>query len=519
MDYILKKANLSINKYKYELLANIGIGFAAFFLMISQNLVNNYDGMWWFSNYKAGSWERSIGRWVWPFLDKMRFGVVSIVLNSFLTFLLIGIANIMILNVLDIRKKQIRYAFMASFLMTPLVCDLLSYCYMSPTFGAAYLFSVIAAFVILNASSLITAIGSGAVFVVLTMGCYQAYIGVTCVVVLFGLMFMLLRQDAVRTITDRIIRFAGAFLVGGIAYKLLTSLMCILYDIRLDDYNGAADVSVFGIIRNFPRQLAEVNKDFMRFFLSDSIQKNYFGLKYANLAFLILAVLAFIAGIWQFRKRKKSDMVLYILAFAAIPTAANIAMIIAYDSHIILQMEAALILLPGLILCLYEKLFENRIWKKAYLIFLFLMIWINVCIVQNDQLAMREGLNASVTIGSNAAEKVIDSGYMEGKRKVAFVGRPSANRYFLKSSAWKKANGYAQVGEWWLTADCNRHSWQGIIKGYCGINFTFCSDKTYNKLLQKYAEELAAMPCYPEDGFMKVIHKTLVVKISNEYVP
>ena len=38
-------------------------------------LTNDLDGLWNQDDYLAGAWELSIGRWFWPFLDKMRFGI------------------------------------------------------------------------------------------------------------------------------------------------------------------------------------------------------------------------------------------------------------------------------------------------------------------------------------------------------------------------------------------------------------------------------------------------------------
>ncbi len=43
--------------------------------MIANGYTNSSDGLWKPSNFQAGNWELSIGRWAWLFLDKFREGI------------------------------------------------------------------------------------------------------------------------------------------------------------------------------------------------------------------------------------------------------------------------------------------------------------------------------------------------------------------------------------------------------------------------------------------------------------
>ena len=118
-------------------------GAAVYFTLLSQDLYNSFDGLWEFSNYQAGEWERSIGRWFWPYIDRLRFGVVSYALNSMITLFLDSLALTLLADLFEIREKKTAFLLGAFFIASPVTCDVLSYSFMSPTFGTAFLLSVL----------------------------------------------------------------------------------------------------------------------------------------------------------------------------------------------------------------------------------------------------------------------------------------------------------------------------------------------------------------------------------------
>lgn len=53
----------------------LGFAVVVYFPLMSQKLTNTFDGLWMDTYYIAGGWELSIGRWLWPLADALRFGV------------------------------------------------------------------------------------------------------------------------------------------------------------------------------------------------------------------------------------------------------------------------------------------------------------------------------------------------------------------------------------------------------------------------------------------------------------
>ncbi len=493
----------------------MAFGIIVYFMMFSNNLVNSYDGLWWFSRYFAGYWERSIGRWFWPYLDMLRFGIVSSVLNGIITLAVISAASIMLAHLFGIKDRKTVFLAGISFTASPLVCDILSYCYMSPTFAVAYLFSVTAAGCVIRLGNTAASVLLGGIFIALTMGNYQAYFSVTCIILLMHLIRMILEQEELKRIGGCAAKSAASVIWGGILYKIITSAVCGIYGMSLSDYKGAANVSVSKIIENMPRRIVDACRAFRQFFSGNQIQNNIFGNAIIQI-FLIAVFLVFVAGrirtVW---KQGRFRVLLLLIMVLLIPVACNATLLIAFESDVSLLMTGGMVVLAGIILCMIRKFEKKRVVRAVYITGMCVAVWVNVCVVNNDQLAMLEGRNATVTIAQNIAGRLMEDGYLTEDTTVAFVGRPSDNPLFKQSSAWKMANDYAAFGRWWSKDNCNRHSWNGIFSEYCGLNIKLCMDEVYNRILD--SGKIEDMPVFPDEGCIDVICDTLVVKVSNVY--
>ena len=145
----LKTALQKINRLRREkrfLLLYICAGCIVYFLLISKGLFNHYDGLWHPARYYAGDWEVSIGRWVWPLIDKLRFGLVSASMNTLISLLLTGLGHTLLFALFDIRKDAGKVLISLLWIGSTVFSVALSYVYMSSTFAAAFLFAAAAAY-------------------------------------------------------------------------------------------------------------------------------------------------------------------------------------------------------------------------------------------------------------------------------------------------------------------------------------------------------------------------------------
>lgn len=133
----------------------------------------------------------------------------------------------------------------------------------------------------------------------------------------------------------------------------------------------------------------------------------------------------------------------------------------------------------------------------------------------NDQLALKEGKTAVITLTENIVSGLYSGGYLDEYHTVAFVGRPGNNDRFAKSAAYQMANDYARFGCWSTAPRNNRVSWEGVISNFLGVNLSLCGDPEYQELIA--LEQVADMPEFPLEGSICVINDIVVVKVSELY--
>lgn len=103
----------------------------------------------WSGNYAlSGRWELSIGRWFWLYIDRLRMGISSEPLTSCLALFLIIIGNMLLLDIFGQIGRKTGYLAGIIILSSTTVCSYLSYRYMSPTFGASFFLSILAAWIL-----------------------------------------------------------------------------------------------------------------------------------------------------------------------------------------------------------------------------------------------------------------------------------------------------------------------------------------------------------------------------------
>ena len=97
-----------------------------------------------------------------------------------------------------------------------------------------------------------------------------------------------------------------------------------------------------------------------------------------------------------------------------------------------------------------------------------------------------------------------------------FVGKLADNPNFLKDQLWDRANQYARYGDFHIFVYGDNRanfSYFGLLRD-SGLNFTFNWNNVYwGEIVQR--EDVQEMPLYPEDGYIKQIGKTIVVKFAN----
>lgn len=245
---------------------NLMLGVLIYFTMMSENLVNSNDGIFYTSNYIAGNLEKSSGRGMLRYLDRIRSGVVSVPLNTILTLFIISIAGVLLLELFLINNTVIKILITLSLLANPVICATLPYAYTSVNYGLAFLSAIFAVYCIYYCSSHKLGVVCGGVCIAFSLGCYQAYFDVTCLVILLLLIKMIIDNEEWNKIVVFSIKSILSIIIGGMFYFIYTKILLMRAGIELSSYKGVSEVSLKRTFTNLLEAVPRCYRNFGDFF-------------------------------------------------------------------------------------------------------------------------------------------------------------------------------------------------------------------------------------------------------------
>lgn len=391
----------------------------------------------------------------------------------------------------------------------------LSYRYMSPTFGIAFLLGMLGIWICARTKSLLGGMIAGSLCVCLSLGAYQAFIG--CICLAFIGWIIVKAKEGAENVFFLLAKGAGAILLGGIGYVAMWHLHLWFFHVEKSSYAGADGYSIMNTLVRFPKRMAEVLSWFDMYYFKDIVCKNlYFGGKWLYLSFFVLALLAFAVDIWKVFKAKKRNGVIYLLMAAVLPLAAGAVLLVATDTYLSVQMTGAYALLIPLLLLLWpvgekrEKM--SKALRAAACLVAVVILYASYLQIQVDQKTMSETKLSSMNMVTEIHGRLGEEGLLSEDLKYCFIGVPAGNPMYYRSETFWKANGYAYIGGGWPDASSITKSWNGLVRDICQIDLNLCSAGEYDMLLND--EFVADMPMFPAKGSIVRIGDIVVVKVN-----
>ena len=496
-------------------LALLGFSIFTYSVLMVNGLVNNYDGMWEGNFHIAGNWELSIGRWFWYYLSKLRFGIATDPAVSIISLFIFVLGIMVAAKLFEVQDSLVVIAAGAAFICTPLVCIDLSYRYMSPTFATAFLLAVLAVFVSINIKKSWVAVLVGALLMALSLGSYQAYIGVACVISLAYFIKQLMTDDTVVDCIKKLIRPVLAIVIGGVLYIILLKLHLAIRHVEMSDYMGASDYSVLSVIKNFPRAFGDTYELFW-FSLNGVLGK---ASKLTKFKIEAVVMAAYLAVFFLLLIKKNGKNVLKIVCGAVtlllLPPAAYSVFFITCGVPVSLQMTAGyFMVVPALLMAMPlsfdgEKLTKAVSWGLCAIVLV--SAYGGFYQVQTDQSAMLEGTVSTVSVTEAALNRADSLGYLNTDYRYCILGVPAGSKLYHLDDAAYNSNQYAVVGIWWAGYNGEK-SWQGIVNDRMELNLSFVDETSYNTICA--SSEAKAMPAFPEEGSVILLGDVVVIKIS-----
>lgn len=511
---------MKITEWHKVFIADLAAACFAYSLLMINQLVNQYDGLWHGSISYAGHHEFTIGRWLWPYLDKLRFYLSPDPVTSVISIILFILSFIFLLDIMKIPAGAMRYIASLLFTVSTSVLVSLSYRYMSPTFAAACFFAMLSAYLLVKCSRKWVFFLIVPLLISFMMGLYQADLGCLCFALLLYISLMLYKAErSGKEILSFTLRCFLSVILGGVMYYVLLYLNLWVNDMHLDSYGGADSYGPVGMILHLPERFLVTYSEYARYFRNHSIKSNIFSNRLYLIVFLmILLILAY--GAYELFLRNRIYALFYIISLALIPFACNVVLIIAFEADTQIQMTVPMSMsIPGL-LCLCTRI-RKMPWHigKLYGVLLAVascvLLYGNYIITIYDQQAMYMGKNSMEKMASQIVSELQINDLYHPYYQYVFVGKPSDNPLFVKNEyVWDKANRYARFGGW--SADDTREniqSWQGFWTNCMGTGLYVADDEHLKSALEDQA--VMGMPIFPEKGSCVLYNDVVVVKLSD----
>ena len=512
-------------------------------------LTNDLDGLWNQDDYLAGTWELSIGRWFWPFLDKMRFGISLDPLPAVFSLALYSLSFLLILRLLDLipsgRNLLAGCLFLGS---VGIVCQM-SFGYMAITFAVSFFLSVLAVWVLLApvVFSVILRILLSALCIAFMMGSYQAGIGTTALLMLFVLLYSIAAEGGTESAKpaflpagarERLRFFIRAFCsvaLGGILYVLLLKLRLWMTGTPASDYQGFSEISPLYILAGLPNAFHHCYRTILNYFvngtyLSHALERHsWFPLCYMPVFILVCVIFV------RIFRRKKAEALLFLAGILLLPAAANCFYLAAPETETHMQMVVSMALILPLLFCMSNYVFPSgktalsgsavsgggasSFWKSGrclkgiLLLDLLFLLYGGILQCEMDQYGMYAGRRASQTLAQSILAEAGRQGYDYINGQLLIVGPPASSKTFYTAPLFERANAYAQYGRWSNDISFSRISWSRLYTNYLRIQVSFAQGDTEATI--STLPEVAAMPAYPAAGSVQNIYGVLVVKLQN----
>lgn len=507
-----------LQEYRFTALFGLLYGTILYALMMTQQLTNTFDGLWVQNSYYAGTAELSSGRWLLAYIDKLVMGTHADPIASIAALTLFITGFLFILDLFDLKGNLGRCLCLTLFISSTLISNTLSYRYTSLGYGLAYLFAALSVYAIIKIRNHSIAAVTAGVLLGLSMACYQAYLAVFCIVVVFYAIFRCKETDPLiagtpsKSILCYLLRIVICVCIGALFYVVSLSLCLKLHKVSLSNYNGIGQLAPGSLISELPRNFLKTFQYFNAYFFMDKLKINRFqahGIFYILMGLLAGLIIFIAIKAWKIDKKR---IFLLLLAAAVIPVASN-AYILLASNKLELQMTAGLAMFAPLTMLIAFSCFkETHFLKIPYFLLCILLTYGNSIQVYVDQEGMYEGQNACDTIITQVINDLNTEDLLSADYEYFFVGVPEENPLFSVSSTYHCANAYAQMGRFWVNANGSQASYAGLINRRMGLNL-MTSSLSYENISAKL--DVVQMPVFPADGYITLLDEdTVVVKIS-----
>lgn len=503
---------------KFAFFGTIVIGLMTHLYQFTNKLYN-YDEL---ANMPAGyGTGAQSGRWFLTLLgDRMavEFGNYSIpLLNGMISVLLLAVSAALVVDMFQVKSNFFAAAIGGFMVAFPAVVSSFYFMYTVVFYYLAVLMSVLAAYLIVKFKKNILIHIVSVILIACSLGIYQAYYANTACLLLMMVIMLCVGMDGEKNWKEIIltaVRYLGVLALGMVLYFVLNKIFLAYWGVELNGYQG---INTMGQITL--RQLVGAIK---------LCYKQFIALCYGHVCYLnptsyVKKCFAVIMIIWAVgvltklfgEKGCALKKVVLVIGFAMIPLGSFLVYIMVPNGWIYTLMAYAVVFVPVFALVWadhYHVGFDkNDILRKltqwvaalVSVVMLVVYVWYgNGCYLSMEYTKYHDMAYYETMVTQIKSVE----GYRDDM-PVALIGDTITDETNNMGSMMGLT--FGMDGK--LESNVNVYSRTFIITKLLGFAPQFAGYEQIVELMEN--EEVKQMPCYPDDGSIKVVDDVVVVKM------
>lgn len=496
-------------------ITSIIVHFQLYSLMITgaDNLVNNIY-------HQADVWEVMLLRFGLYFVQAIKGNIVSPILTTLISSMLLGITVILAEDILEIKNKYFKYIIALLFAVALNVSATLTFFYCSDAYILGMLLATLSVYLVRKYENKKWIILVSSLFLAFAMGMYQTYLSVAMCLAIFTLIIDVLNKKEFKQILKNLVRYLIMGVIGIILYYLISHMVVSLRGLQVANYSGANEIGLNTIL-NISKLLPEAYKSFFNYYFNDKMIPNtIWG---TNIIYTIIFAVILVSIIYIIIKnkvyKKISNIILTLVFVILAPICFGVIEIAAPDVDIHILMACSMIyifLLFFKILEMLPKTSISKIFKYIIVICSLVIVWIYTWQDNASYLSMKLIQDQAKSTINRIVTQIEELDEYTPEMPVLFIGNMQNNSYLNRHDTeieakkiYDRSWGFISEGPivWW--GDLN--SWRKLLYEYAGVNMQLVSEGDSKEILE--TEAYKNMKNYPENGCIKVINGTVVVKL------
>lgn len=470
------------------------------------NMLPTWDSMYsFYSNYSMATSGRCFYR--------LANGISSFYdipwLIGILSLAYLSITNILLVELFHMKKRYTIILASGLLAVFPSVTSTFAYMFCADAYFLGLVFSVLGVYI---CSRYRHGMFSGALFICLSYGIYQAYISFSLILII-----MLLLRDLYSEGYDRkrhiglIVKYAGLIIIGSLFYIICYKFTLLITQQQLANYQGMDSLGIM-TLGEYWQAIIKTIKACGRFILGSGAKEINL---YAALNFIILSSLVCII-IERFLKykiyRSVGKSIWFFFLHAIIPFALCIFYFVSPEVYYHLLMKMPFYLLYFMVILAIDNKEYKDIKRAVYILANISLVTVGYYNIVNANVAyqkMQFSYEKSYSRCQLLLNKIQDLNVLslETDNKIAIIG-------FMK----QYGELYRIVPDFTGISDTSfvilPDHYIAMYKNYFGIPFIAATEDEIKKI--KETAEYKRMAYYPADDSVEIIDDCIVVKLSDQ---